>query len=77
MSLLPETLYVQNGLIGPQNLFVNRTPAGAIQQLLGVGYTPGAVVGVYKLERVVRLELGVVEATPPQTTPAAAPAVIT
>lgn len=58
---LPESLLVQEGQVGPQTLFVNRTPSGALAQNLGPNHRPGAVVGVYRLERIVRLEAQIVE----------------
>lgn len=59
--MLPQTLFVQEGEVGNQNLFVNRTHGGAIQQQLGTKHVPGQAVGVYRLERVVNLAFSIVE----------------
>lgn len=71
MSDLPETLYIQPGKVMSDDLFVNRTPAGVLNRKLGQGFTAGARVGVYKLERITQFGVGVVEIVPPPAAPAA------
>lgn len=61
---LPETLYVQAGSLNGHDLFVNRTPSGALYRNIGAGLVPGAEVGIYRFERVVQIAAGIVE-TPP------------
>jgi hypothetical protein len=72
---LPDVLYIQPGKVGDDDLFVNKTPNGVMSRHLGTGFTTGARVGVYRLERVTKFGVGIVEM--PTTTAAAAPVATT
>ena len=83
MNEFAPTLYVQNGTtsitggVAAMELFANSTPEKAMARNLGKGFTPGQLVGVYKLDRVVTLKPSFVEETPPglvAPVPAAPPA---
>ncbi len=74
---LPDTLYVQPGKLGVDDLFVNRSPAGVMNRNLGAGFMAGAHVGVYKLERITVFGVGIVEAQPVVAATPATPAVKT
>ena len=60
---MPDTVYVQVGMYGGHDLFVNRTPHGALYRNIGAGFAAGAQVGVYKLERIVKIAAGIVESS--------------
>lgn len=67
---LPERLYVQDD---GRELVINRTANGALHRNLGLRRTAGERVGIYKLDRVVKLapSATVVEiAAEPPATPA-------
>ena len=64
--MLPDVLFVQEGDVGNQNLFVNRTHGGAVGQNLGPKHTPGQAVGVYRLERTVNLAFSIIETPIPE-----------
>lgn len=68
MADLPNTVYVQLGQLDGHDLFINRTADGALNRILGAGFQPGINVGVYKLERIVKLQLKVVEVNDPVST---------
>lgn len=62
LNELPAHVYVQRGnWHGAAELFVNASAQGALQRDLGLGIVPGSRVGVYKLERIVQIKVGVQE----------------
>lgn len=74
VSKLPDVVYIQAGRVGNDDLFVNRTPQGAVSRPLGQEFESGAMVGVYRLEKIVRMTVGVVQ-TPMATSGVASAAV--
>lgn len=62
LDALPESVYVQKGNYhGVSELFINASAQGALRRNLGVGVVPGARVGVYRLDRIVEIKVGIQE----------------
>lgn len=59
---LPAVVYVQKGNYrGIAELFINASAEGALKREIGVGVVPGARVGIYKLDRIVQIKVGIQE----------------
>lgn len=68
-TVMPEVLYVQKGIYNSINeVVVNQTPEGALRRDLGTAGKPGEHVGIYKLDRIVQIKIGVTE-VPQDPTP--------
>jgi hypothetical protein len=72
---MPDTVYVQTGLTATptgtiEEYTINSTPEKALARNLGPGREAGNIVGIYKLDRVVKIAIGITEIPISTETPA-------